>query len=147
MNLRNENNFLFTKDSRSSYQESNNFPKLTKSKIFITHKIIDGINISLLISIFILSFLSFNSQRKWTNFYSIMKNIRSINNHLVDYISITEEFYIFEIDKLDNIKKTTSKDLIYITNNIKKQKSNKFNQLFFNLRKGIQEGKYQRGNL
>ena len=147
MNLRNENNFLFTKDSRSSYQESNNFPKLTKSKIFITHKIIDGINISLLISIFILSFLSFNSQRKWTNFYSIMKNIRSINNHLVDYISITEEFYISEIDKLDNIKKTTSKDLIYITNNIKKQKLNKFNQLFFNLWKGIQEGKYQRGNL
>ena len=111
------------------------------------HKIINSINISLIILISILSFLSFNSQREWTNLYSLMKDIRIINNSLFDYISIIEEQYINEIDKLDNFKKTTSKDLIYITNKSEQQKINKINKFFFNLRKGIQEGRYQRGNL
>ena len=77
----------------------------------------------------------------------MMKYMRSSNNDLVDQISITEELYINEIDKLNNFKKTTSKDLIYIKNDIKKQKINKFIQFFLNLMKGIQEGRYQRGNL
>ena len=147
MQLKNDNYFLLKKYSKSAHQKANNFHVSIKSKINIAHKIIDGFNVVILISIFILSFLSFNNQRKWTNFYSMMKYMRSSNNDLVDQISITEELYINEIDKLNNFKKTTSKDLIYIKNDIKKQKINKFIQFFLNLMKGIQEGRYQRGNL
>ena len=48
--------------------------KLTSKKIKLfnlrfIHRIFDSLNISLLILIFILSFLSFNSQRKWTSIY------------------------------------------------------------------------------
>ena len=66
---------------------------ISSLKLKFTHKIFNSINISLLILIFILSFLSFNSQRKWTMLYKNLAKIRSDNNNLIDYISKTEEFY------------------------------------------------------
>ena len=93
--------------------------KITSKKINlfnlkIVHRIFDSINISLLILIFILSFLSFNSQRKWTSIYKNLLKIRANNNNLIDYISKTEEFYINEIESLNTFKKATPKDLIYL---------------------------------
>ena len=146
MNFKNDNE-ASTKYSKSSYVRTNNFPLSRKSKILISHKIFNGLNLSVLILLFSISYLSLNWQRKWTNFYSIMINLRSINNNLVDYISITEELYINEIDKLDNFRKTTSKDLIYISRNINSNKKNKFSLVFLDLKRGIQEGRFQRGNL
>ena len=79
--------------------------KITSKKIKLLnlkfiHIIFDSVNISLLILIFILSFLSFNSQRKWTKIYKNLAKTRANNNNLIDYISKTEEFYINKIESL-----------------------------------------------
>ena len=66
--------------------------KITSKKIKLfnlkfIHKIFDSVNISLLILIFILSFLSFNSQRKWTSIYENLTKTKANNNSLIDYIT------------------------------------------------------------
>ena len=109
------------------------------------HKIFNSINISLIILIFILSFLSFDSQRKWTNIYKNLAKTRSNNNNLIDYISKTEEIYINEIESLNKLKKTTPKDLIYLDKKISKQKKNKLVKSIKNIQDGLQDSKYQRG--
>jgi len=115
------------------------------------HKIFNSINVSLLILISILSFLSFNSQREWTSIYKDLAKTRSNNNNLIDYISKTEEFYIKKIESLNVFKKTTPQDLIYLDKQISKQKKNKLkkNIKYIKYIKYIQEGlkdsKYQRG--
>ena len=111
----------------------------------LIHKIFDSINISLLILVFILSFLSFNSQRKWTNIYSNLAKLRSNNNNLIDYISQTEEFYISEIETLDTLKKTTPKDLIYLDKQIKNKKKNNFIKKIKYIQDGLKDSKFQRG--
>ena len=148
MNLNKNDASLFNSDSFiSSYLGSNNYSFSRKSKLFISHKVLDCFNISISILIFILSFLSINSQRKWTDFYSMMNDIRNVNINLIDYISTTEEFYIKEIDQIDAFKKTTSKDIIYLVRKNKPEKINRISKYFLNLRNGIYEGQYQRGNL
>ena len=121
----------------------------TKNKSFfnlkLTHRLLDSINISLLILIFILSFLSFNSQRKWTSIYENLAKTRSNNNNLIDYISKTEEFYITQIDILNTLKKTTPKDLIYLENHINTKKKNNLNKNFKYIKDGLNASKYQRG--
>ena len=124
--------------------------KITSEKIKLfnlkfIHKIFDSVNISLLILIFILSFLSFNSQRKWTNIYKNLAKTRSNNSNLIDYISKTEEFYINEIESLNKFKKTTPKDLIYLDKKITKQKINKLMKIIKYIKNGLEDSKYQRG--
>ena len=111
----------------------------------LIHRILDSINISLLILIFILSFISFNSQKKWTSIYKNLAKTRSNNNNLIDYISRTEEYYINKIETLDNLKKTTPKDLIYLNKQITKKKKNNFNKKIIYIQKGLKDSKYQRG--
>ena len=111
----------------------------------LIHRILDSINISLLILIFILSFISFNSQKKWTSIYKNLAKTRSNNNNLIDYISRTEEYYINKIETLDNLKKTTPKDLIYLNKQITKDKKNNFNKKINYIQKGLKDSKYQRG--
>ena len=111
----------------------------------IIHKIFNGINISLLILILMLSFISFNSQRKWTSIYKNLAKTRSNNNNLVDYISKTEEFYINEIESRNTFKKTTPKDLIYLDKQITKQKKNKLIKNIKYIQDGLKDSKYQRG--
>ena len=64
-----------------------NSEKISIINIKIIHQIFDTINISLLVLIFTFFFLSFNSQRKWSNTYKNLSKTRAINNNLVDYIS------------------------------------------------------------
>ena len=109
------------------------------------HKIFDSVNLSLLILIFILSFLSVDSQRKWTSIFKNLVKTRLNNNNLIDYISKTEEFYINEIDSLNTFKKTTPKDLIYLDMQIPKQKKNKFIKNIKYIQDGLKDSKYQRG--
>ena len=124
--------------------------KITSKKIkffnlkFI-HRIFDSVNISLLILIFILSFLSFNSQRKWTSIYKNLLKTRANNNNLIDYISKTEEFYINEIESLNTFKKATPKDLIYLDKQITKNKSNALNKKIKFIKDGLKDSKYQKG--
>ena len=55
---------------------------LINARIFC--KVIDRLNISIIILILFLSFISLNSQRKWTIFYSSMVDIRNRNNNIID---------------------------------------------------------------
>ncbi len=124
--------------------------KITSKKIkffnlkFI-HRIFDSVNISLLILIFILSFLSFNSQRKWTSIYKNLLKTRANNNNLIDYISKTEEFYTNKIDSLNTFKKTTPKDLIYLDKQITPNKNNYLNKKIKFIKDGLKDSKYQKG--
>ena len=124
--------------------------KITSKKIkflnlkFI-HRIFDSVNISLLILIFILSFLSFNSQRKWTSIYKNLLKTRANNNNLIDYISKTEEFYINEIESLNTFKKATPKDLIYLDKQITQKKNNYLNKKIKFIKDGLKDSKYQKG--
>ena len=124
--------------------------KITSKKIKLfnlkfIHRIFDSLNVSLLILIFTLSFLSFNSQRKWTNIYRNLAKTRANNNNLIDYISKTEEFYINEIESLNTFKKTTPKDLIYFDKQITKNKRNNLNKKIKFIKDGLRDSKYQKG--
>ncbi len=124
--------------------------KITSRKIKLfnlkfIHGIFDSVNISLLTLIFILSFLSFNSQRKWTSIYKNLANKRAINNNLIDYISKTEEFYINEIESINTFKKTTPKDLIYLDKQITKKKKNNLNTKIKFIEDGLKDSKFQKG--
>ena len=124
--------------------------KITSKKIKFfnlkfLHRIFDSVNISLLILIFILSFLSFNSQRKWTSIYKNLLKTRANNNNLIDYISKTEEFYINEIESLNTFKKATPKDLIYLDKQITQNKNNYLNKKIKFIKDGLKDSKYQKG--
>ena len=124
--------------------------KITSKKIKLfnlkfIHRIFDSVNISLLILIFILSFLSFNSQRKWTSIYENLTKTKANNNNLIDYISKTEEFYINKIESLNTFKKATPKDLIYLDKQITQNKNNYLNKKIKFIKDGLKDSKYQKG--
>ena len=124
--------------------ESKNFKKISIINIKLIHQIFDTINISLLILIFTLLFLSFDSQRKWSNTYKIISKTRAINNNLIDYISKIENFYISELESLNIYRKTKPEDLIYLDKLIEKKE----NLLFKNLSsfiEGFSDSRYQKG--
>ena len=127
-------------------QNTNQDKKHIKSPLLkISHRILDSLYFSIIILIFILSFRSFKSQKDWTNIYALLTNTRNMNNSLIDYISKTEEFYIKEFDQLVDLKKTTSKDLIYLTKQTKKNKHRNFQSYYQNILSGISDSSYQRG--
>ena len=127
-----------------SYESKKNFEKISIFNVKLIHQIFDTINISLLVLIFILSFSSFDSQRKWSNTYKTLSKTRAMNNNLIDYISQTEEFYISELESLNTYKKTKPKDLIYLDKATEKKESflGKNFIIFF---EGVRDSKYQRG--
>ena len=94
------------------YESKKNSEKISIINIKLIHQIFDTINISLLVLIFTLFFLSFNSQRKWSNTYKNLSKTIAINNNLIDYISKIEEFYISELESLNIYRKTKPEDLI-----------------------------------
>ncbi len=112
--------------------------------IKLVHKIFDTINISLLVLIFTLFFLSFDSQRKWSNIYKTLSKTRAINNNLIDYISKIEEFYISELESLNIYRKTKPEDLIYL-DKLTEKKENTFKKNLSTFIKGFSDSKYQRG--
>ena len=97
-----------------------------------------------MVLIFILFFLSFDSQRKWSNKYKTLSETRAINNNLIDYISKIEEFYISELESLNIYRKTKPEDLIYIDKLIKKKEST-FKKNLNTFIEGFSDSKYQRG--
>ena len=127
-----------------SCESDKNFEKLFKLNIHFIHQIFNTINISFLVLIFVLFFLSLESQRKWSNTYKILSRTKEINNNLIDYISQTEEFYISELESLSNYRKTKPKDLIYLDRFVEKKESY-FRDNFKSLIKGFSDSKYQKG--
>ncbi len=108
-------------------------------------KIIDRLNVLIIIMILFLSFISLTSQTKWTTFYSSMMEIRKKNNNIIDYISKTEQYFLNEIEKQNNIKKTNPDDLIYLIKTKEKEKINFISVIVREIGKGFDNGKYQRG--
>ena len=76
------------------YETEKNSEKISNINIKFINQIFDTINISFLVLIFTLFFLSFDSQRKWSYTYKNLSKTRATNNNLIDYISKIEEFYI-----------------------------------------------------
>ena len=129
---------------KASYENKKNSEKISIINIKLIHQIFDTINISLLVLIFTLFFLSFDSQRKWSNTYKTLSKTRSINNNLIDYISKIEEFYIGELESLNKYKKTKPEDLIYLDKIVEKKESF-FKKNFNSLIEGLSDSKYQKG--
>ena len=125
-------------------ESDKNSEKISIINIKLIHQIFDAINISLLVLIFILFFLSFDSQRKWSNTYKNLSKTRAINNNLIDYISKIEEFYISELESLNIYRKTKPKDLIYLDKHSEKKEST-FNKNLNTFIEGFSDSKYQRG--
>ena len=126
------------------YEGKKDSEKISIINIKLVHQIFDTFNISLLILIFTLSFLSFDSQRKWSNTYKTLSKTRDINNNLIDYISKIEEFYISEIESLNIYRKTKPEDLIYLDKLIEKKEST-FKKNLNTFIEGFSDSKYQRG--
>ena len=135
-------NLIFKK--KVSYESKKNSEKISIINIKLIHQIFDTINISLLVLIFTLFFLSFDSQRKWSNTYKTLSKTNSINNNLIDYISKIEEFYIGELESINTYKKTKPKDLIYLEKIVEKKESF-FKKNFNSLIEGLSDSKYQKG--
>ena len=133
-----KNNYLEKKVSK----ESTKYLPLINLKF--VNKVFDAINVSLLAMVFIYTFLSLDSQRKWSNTYINLSKTKERNNNLIDYISKTEEFYINKLDSLSDFKKTTPQDLVYL----EKISSNKENFLDKKIKiiiKGLEDSRYQMG--
>ena len=126
------------------YESKKDSEKISILNIKLIHQIFDTINISLLVLIFALFFLSFDSQRKWSNTYKTLSKTRAMSNNLIDYISQTEEFYISELESLNTYKKTKPEDLIYF-DKVAEKKESFFGKNFIIFFEGVRESKYQRG--
>ena len=127
-----------------SYQSQKNFKKKSIPNIKLIHQIFATINISLLVLIFTLFFLSFNSQREWSNTYKNLSKTRAFNNNLIDYISKIEEFYISELESINTYRKTKPKDLIYL-DKVPEKKESLFKKNLSSFIEGLSDSKYQKG--
>ena len=135
---------LLNLKKRVSNESKKNFEKISTINIKLIHQIFDTINISLLLLIFTLFFLSFDSQRKWSNTYKNLSKTRAINNNLIDYISKIEEFYISELDSLNIYRKTKPEDLIYL-DKLREKKESLFWKNLSSFIEGFSDSKYERG--
>ena len=127
-----------------SNESKKNFEKIFIINSKLIHQIFDTINISLLTLIFTLLFLSFDSQRKWSNTYQTLSKTKAINNNLIDYISKTEGNYISKLESFNRFKKTKPRDLIYL-DKISEKKESFFNKNFAIFIKGLSDSKYHVG--
>ena len=127
-----------------SYESQKNLKKIYNLNIQLVNKIFDTINISLLVLIFTLFFISFDSQRKWSNTYKILSKTKAMNNNLIDYVSKIEEFYITELESLNTYRKTKPKDLIYL-DKITERKESFFKKNFRIFIEGFIDSRYQIG--
>ena len=127
------------------YESKKNSEKISIININkLIHQIFDTINISLLVLIFTLFFLSFDSQRKWSNTYKTLSQTKAINHNLIDYISKIEEFYINELESLNIYRKTKPEDLIYL-DKLPERKESLFKKNLSSFIEGFSDSKYQKG--
>ena len=136
--------YQFKLKKKVSYQSQKNSEKISNLNIKLIHQIFDTINVSLLVLIFVLFFLSFDSQRKWSDTYETLSKTRAINHNLIDYVSKIEEFYISELESINTYKKTKPKDLIYL-DKLPEKKESLFKKNLSIFIEGFSDSKYQRG--
>ena len=129
---------------KKTVNKSKNLGSTHKLNFNFVNQIIDTINISLIVLIFTLFFLSFDSQRKWSHTYKTLSKTKAINNNLIDYISKTEEFYISELESLNHFRKTKPKDLVYL-DKLEEKKESFLKKNFRIFTKGVSHSKYVKG--
>ena len=134
----------FNLKKKVSYQNQKHSKKISILNIKFIHQICDTINLSLLVVVFTLFFLSFDSQRQWSNTYQNLSKTRAANNNLIDYISKIEEFYIIELESLNTYRKTKPEDLIYL-DKIGEKRDGLFEKNFSSFIEGLSDSRYQRG--
>ena len=134
----------FNLKKKVSKQIQKNSEKISIPNIKLIHQILDTIIISLMVLIFTFFFLSFDSQRKWSDTYKILTKTRAINSNLIDNISQIEEFYISQLEALNSYRKTKPEDLIYL-NKIADKKESLFKKNFSSFIEGFSDSEYQRG--
>ena len=134
----------FNLKKKVSKQIQKNSEKISIPNIKLIHQILDTIIISLMVLIFTFFFLSFDSQRKWSDTYKILTKTRVINSNLIDNISQIEEFYISQLEALNSYRKTKPEDLIYL-NKIADKKESLFKKNFSSFIEGFSDSEYQRG--
>ena len=134
----------YLKKKLSYGSQKNSEKNISKLNIKLIHQIFDTINISFIVLIFTLFFLSLDSQRKWSKTYKTLSKTRAINNNLIDYISKIEEFYISELESLNIYRKTKPEDLIYI-DKLTEKKESTFKKNLNTFIEGFSDSKYQRG--
>ena len=78
-------------------------------------------------------------------FYSSIIELRNKNSSIIDYISKTEQYFLNEIDKKANIKKTNPNDLIYLIKTKEMKKKNFLSSVFKEMSRGFGDGRYQKG--
>ena len=127
-----------------SYESKKNSETISIINVKLIHQIFNSINISLLVLIFTLFFLSLDSQRKWSNTYKTLSKTKAMNNNLIDYISKTEELYIRELESLNTYRKTKPEDLIYL-DKLPEIKESLFKKNLSSFIEGFSDSKYQRG--
>jgi len=139
---------LFGKQSylkkKVSYESQKKLEKISRLKLKFIHQIFDTVNISLLVLILTLFFLSFDSQRQWSKTYRTLSKTRAINNNLIDYISKIEQIYINELESLNTFRKTKPEDLIYLEK-ITEKKESFFKKNLSSFIEGFNSSKYQKG--
>ena len=116
---------FYLKKKLSNLSQKNS-EKIYKINLKLINNIFNTLNISLLVLIFTLFFLSFDSQRKWTNKYKTLSKTKVINNNLNIY------------------KKTKPNDLIYL-DKIPEKKVSLFRKNLRVLIEGVINSEYQRG--
>ena len=127
-----------------SYESQKKLEKVSRLNFKFIHQIFNTINISLLVLIFILFFLSFDSQRQWSKTYKTLSKTKAINDNLIDYISKIEQFYINELESLNTYRKTKPEDLIYLEK-IPEKKESLFKKNFRSFIEGFNSSEYQKG--
>ena len=127
-----------------SYPSKRNSEKISKLNFQFIHQIFNTINSSLIVLIFILFFLSFDSQRQWSKTYKTLSKTKANNNNLIDYISKIEQFYINELESLNTYRKTKPEDLIYLEK-IPEKKESLFKKNYRSFIEGFNSSEYQKG--
>ena len=126
------------------YENQKKPEEISKLNFKLIHQIFDTINISLIVLIFTLFFLSWDSQSKWSNTFKNLSKTKALNNNLIDYVSKTEEFYINELESLNIYRKTKPRDLIYL-DKITEKKESFFKEKLKIIIEGFSDSRYQIG--
>ncbi len=126
------------------YESQKKTEKISTLNFKLIHQILNTINISLIVLIFTLFFLSWDSQSKWSNTFKNLSKTKALNNNLIDYISKTEEFYINKLESLNIYRTTKPRDLIYL-DKITEKKESFFQEKVKIIIEGFSDSRYQIG--
>ena len=109
MRLYGKKSYLKKNFSHESKKNSEKNISKLNINIKLIHQIFDTINISFIVLIFTLFFLSLDSQRKWSNTYKTLSKTRAMNNISLTIFLKQKNFILANLNLLILIKKLNPK--------------------------------------